>query len=95
MKRIKKNVKIGHTNGIHIRVAQEIVKAGQNFVSEIYIVKISTPENPVNAKSILDLMTGGFEHGEEVELVCEGDDAEKAIEVMEYVVTSNFDKSGS
>lgn len=92
MKRIKKKVNIGHSHGIHIRVAQEIIKAGQNFISEILLAKSSTPDNPVNAKSILDLMTGGFEHGEEVELICDGEDAEKAVEVLEYILSSNFDK---
>lgn len=93
MKTIKKKVTVGHSHGIHIRVAQEIVKAGQNFMCEIYIAKESMPENKINAKSMLDLMTGGFEHNETVELSCEGEDAEKAIEVLEYILKSNFDKN--
>ena len=93
MKSIRKKVDIGHSNGIHIRVAQEVVKAGQNFKSEIYLIKLENPDNLINAKSILDLMTGGFEYKEKVELLCEGDDAEKAIEALTFILTSNFDKS--
>lgn len=92
MKTIRKNTVIGHSHGIHIRVAKEIVQASQRFACEICIYKTSDPENPINAKAILDLMTAGIESGQEVELVCSGEDAEKAVEVIEFILSSNFDR---
>ena len=94
MKKMKKKVKIGHNHGIHIRVASEIVKASQNFASEINIFKLNDPHTPINAKAFLDLTTAGLGYGEEVTLSCEGEDAEKAIELVEYIISSNFDKDG-
>lgn len=94
MKKMRKKVKIGHNHGIHIRVASEIVKASQSFVSEINIFKLNDPQTPINAKALLDLMTSGLSYGEEVTLNCEGEDADKAIEILEIIITSNFDKDG-
>ena len=91
MNKLKKIVKIGHSHGIHIRVATEIVKASQQFVSDVRLYQSVNPDVGVNAKAILDLMTAGIECGEEVAVICEGADAEKAMEVMVYVLSSNFD----
>lgn len=95
MKKLNRKVKIGHTHGIHIRVAQKIVEASERFKSEISLVKTEEPDMPpINAKAILDLMTAGVGFNEEVEIIVHGEDAEKALEVIEYILISNFDKDG-
>lgn len=94
MKKMKKKVKIGHNHGIHIRVASEIVKASQNFACDINLYKNNDLTTPINAKALLDLMTAGLGYGEEVHISCEGEDAEKAMEMLEFILSSNFDKDG-
>lgn len=93
MKSIKKKIVIGHTNGIHFRVASEIVKASQRFACESFLHKKNAlEEEKISTKAILDLITAGMESGQEVEIECLGEDAEKAIEVLEYILVSDFDK---
>ncbi|HCL56814.1 MAG TPA: hypothetical protein DHW82_07380 [Spirochaetia bacterium] len=94
MKKVNKKVRIGHSHGIHIRIAQEIVKASQQFTSEITLLKPFQPDEPINAGAILDLMTAGIGFNEEVEIICIGEDADKAIKTIEYILISNFDKNG-
>ncbi len=88
---ITKTTKIGHEHGVHIRVATEIVKASQQFSCDIHVYRANNKDLLINAKAILDLMTAGLEKGEEVSIFCNGEDATKAAEVMEYVFSANFD----
>lgn len=40
----------------------------------------------VNAKSVLGMLGSGIHNGDEVELVCDGEDEEKALETMLLII---------
>ncbi len=82
-------VKVITKNGIHLRLASDLVKAANSFRSEIWITKDS---QEVNAKSILGVAGLGAELGAELFIKVEGDDEEEALEYLVTLVESDFTK---
>jgi phosphocarrier protein len=74
---------IKSTEGIHAKLASEIVQASQKYTSEIKLVysKIT-----VDAKSILGLMSLGIPSGDNVELIIYGKDEKEAMEEIKKVI---------
>lgn len=72
---IKKSVKIQLSNGLEARPVALLVQVASQYESTVYL---ETGNKKVNAKSIMGMMSLGLDSGEEVEIVCEGADEEKA-----------------
>ena len=81
------SVKVITKNGIHLRLASELVKAANRFSSEIWISKDS---QEVNAKSILGVAGLGAELGAELVIRAEGDDEGEALDHLVTLVESDF-----
>ena len=60
--------------GLHARPASIFVQCASKFRSRISIHNISSGGQPVNAKSILHVLSLGVSQGDEVELLIDGDD---------------------
>jgi phosphotransferase system HPr (HPr) family protein len=89
---MKTNLKItvNHSAGLHARPASLFVQTANKFTSNISVQNI-TQDSPVsNAKSILSVLTLGVIQGHEIEIIAEGDDAEKAIIALESLIKENF-----
>jgi len=82
-------VKVIAKNGIHLRLASELVKAANRFRSEITISKDS---QEVNAKSILGVAGLGAELGSELFIKADGDDESEALDYLIGLVESDFMK---
>jgi phosphocarrier protein HPr len=82
-------VKVITKNGIHLRLASELVKAANRFHSEITISKDS---QEVNAKSILGVAGLGAELGSELFIKAEGHDESEALDYLIGLVESDFEK---
>jgi phosphocarrier protein HPr len=80
-------VKVITKNGIHLRLAGELVKAASRFHSEITIAKDS---QEVNAKSILGVAGLGAELGSELFISADGEDESEALEYLIMLVESDF-----
>lgn len=65
--------------GLHLRPAGELCKLALNFESKVSIKIRSTV---ANAKSVLGVLGACVKEGEEIELVCEGEDEEEALKVL-------------
>lgn len=85
-------VKVITKNGIHLRLASELVKAANRFDSEITISKDS---QEVNAKSILGVAGLGAELGSELFIKADGDDESEALDYLMGLVESDFTKDKS
>lgn len=83
-------LRIDHEVGLHARPAALFVETAAGFVSTITIENLTTGSRPVNAKSILSLLTSGVEHGHEIRIAAEGIDAEAALSALTELVESNF-----
>lgn len=87
-------LEIQHEVGLHARPAALFVDTASHFAAEITVQNLSNGGEPVNAKSILSLLTTGVEHGHRIRLNAEGEDAEAALQALRALVESNFGETG-
>jgi len=83
---IRKRIVVKNPEGLHARPATELVKALSEVSSEVYIVYKGMK---ANAKSILNILSLGVDPGAEVEVIVNGEDAEKAIELVEAILNED------
>ena len=84
---LAENVKVNIKNGIHLRLAGEIVKAANMFKS---IVTISKDSMSVNGKSILGVAGLGAEYGAVLTIEVDGEDEREALQHLVDMFESNF-----
>jgi len=83
MKKIAKKLVVKNPEGLHARPAGKLVRILSDTKSTVII---NYKGKTVNAKSVLSLLTLGVDPGEEIEVVIEGEDAEKVLKLVESVV---------
>ncbi|RBI60619.1 HPr family phosphocarrier protein [halophilic archaeon] len=76
--------------GLHARPASKFVQAANEFDAVVTIAPADDGES-VNAGSMLAVTGLNVEHGDVVRLVAEGEDAEKALDALEGVLSSPED----
>ena len=76
---VKEKIIIENETGLHARPATEISKAAMKYPCDIYMV---IGEKKVNAKSPLMIMAAGIKSKTELEIVCDGEAEEKALEAL-------------
>ena len=81
---------IEHEAGLHARPAALFVETAASFDASITIENLSAGSSPVNAKSILSLLTSGVEHGHRIRISADGEDADAALQALSALVTGNF-----
>lgn len=74
---IKTPVVVKHENGMDGRPIALLVQEASQYASRIYI---QLGEKKINAKSIMGMMSLNLAEGEEVTVLTEGEDEEKAAE---------------
>ena len=86
---IKDKVLIENETGLHARPATEISKEAMKYKSDIkFIVNGKT----VNAKSPLMIMAAGIKTKTEMEIICDGEDENEALESLKTVIKNQIDK---
>ncbi|WP_019853662.1 HPr family phosphocarrier protein [Actinopolyspora mortivallis] len=85
----ERHVTVASKVGLHARPAAMLAKAAAEQSVKITIRKQET--EPVEAASILGLMTLGAEHGDQVVLAAEGEGAEEALDHIAELVGSELD----
>lgn len=76
---VTRTVVVTEPLGLHLRPAGIFCEKSVKFNSKIQIRK---GNNLLNAKSVLGVLAARIQCGDEVELVCEGDDEEEALETL-------------
>ena len=84
------SVVVGSTSGLHARPASLFSQAALASGASVTIAKAGG--SPVNAASILGLLTLGVSHGEEVTLTTEGENADEALASLTALLESNLDE---
>ncbi|MDT0349184.1 HPr family phosphocarrier protein [Pseudonocardia charpentierae] len=85
----ERQVTIGSKVGLHARPASLFAKAVKNAGIPVKIAKNGQP--PVNAASLLSLLTLGAEFGDQVTLSAEGDGADAALDELAAMLGSELD----
>lgn len=82
---ISKNITINiHTN-MEARPVALLVQVASQFESSIYV---ELQDKKVNAKSIMGMMSLGFNEGEEITIITKGVDEEEAMNKIEAYLTT-------
>lgn len=79
---IKESVVIENETGLHARPATEISKIAMKYKSNVSLV---VNGKTINAKSPLMIMSVGIKSKTELEILCDGEDEEKALEELKLV----------
>jgi phosphocarrier protein HPr len=87
----ERSVTIASKVGLHARPAAIFVKAASEKPVKVSIVKTGSGTAPVDASSILGVMTLGAECGDEVVLSAEGDGADTALDDLAALLARNLD----
>ncbi|MCI8891683.1 MAG: HPr family phosphocarrier protein [Eubacterium sp.] len=85
---VSQKVKIKNPTGLHLRPAGVLCKSAIEY-SSVVTFKYGG-ENIANAKSVLSVLGACIKSGDEIELICEGEDEEKALHEMIALIESGL-----
>ena len=84
---LSEKVIIKNPTGLHLRPAGIFCKTAMQFECKILIEKKSrTKEVSANAKSVLSVLGACIKNGDEVTIICDGEDEEAALHAMVQIV---------
>ena len=72
---VSQNVVIKNPTGLHLRPAGNLCKEAMQFKS---LITFTFRENTANAKSVLSVLGACVKCGDEIKLICEGEDEKEA-----------------
>ena len=84
---VSKKVTIKNPTGLHLRPAGILCKEAMEFKSAI---QFRFKEYQANAKSVLSVLGACVKSGDEIELICDGEDEVEALRVMVGAVESGL-----
>ena len=85
---VSQKVKIKNPTGLHLRPAGVLCKNAIEYTSVITFKYGG--ENVANAKSVLSVLSACVKSGDEIELICEGEDEETALREMIALIESGL-----
>ena len=85
---VSQKVVIKNPTGLHLRPAGVLCKSAIEY-SSVVTFKYGG-ENIANAKSVLSVLGACIKSGDEIELICEGEDEEKALHEMIALIESGL-----
>ncbi len=85
---VSQKVKIKNPTGLHLRPAGVLCKSAIEY-SSVVTFKYGGG-NIANAKSVLSVLGACIKSGDEIELICEGEDEEKALHEMIALIESGL-----
>ncbi len=85
---VTKKVQIINPTGLHLRPAGIFCQEAMKYTSSVTFHYGSN--NTANAKSVLSVLGACIKSGDEIEIVCDGDDEEKALAALADLVENGF-----
>ncbi len=80
---LSKKTTIKNTTGLHLRPAGFFCKTAMQFKSRI---TFQFQDTTANAKSLLSVLGACIKRGDEIELICDGEDEHEAMEAMLKII---------
>ena len=80
---VSQKIVIKNTTGLHLRPAGLFCKTAVQFKSKISFQHDNTT---ANAKSVLSVLGACIKKGDEIELICEGEDEKEALAEMLRII---------
>lgn len=85
---VKETFVIENETGLHARPATEIAKIAMKYKCDVNLI---VNGKTINAKSPLMIMSAGIKSKTELEILCDGEDEEQAIEELKTFLQSNLE----
>lgn len=76
---VAQRIVVAEVLGLHLRPAGKISEVSLQYTSRIQIKK---GEQLANAKSVLGLLAARVQQGDEIEIICDGEDEDEALEAV-------------
>lgn len=84
---VRQKVMIKNPTGLHLRPAGILCKEAMQFKS---LITFSFNETTANAKSVLSVLGACVKCGDEIELCCDGEDEEEALQALVAAVENGL-----
>ena len=84
---VSQRVVINNPTGLHFMPAGILCKEAMQFKS---LITFSFRDNTANAKSVLSVLGACVKCGDEIELICEGEDEQEALTTLVKAVESGL-----
>ena len=84
---VKETFVIENETGLHARPATEIAKIAMKYKCDVNLV---VNGKTINAKSPLMIMSAGIKSKTELQIICDGEDEEQAIEELKIFLQNNL-----
>lgn len=84
---IRQSVTITNPTGLHLRPAGIFCNVASRYKSK---VTFEYDETTANAKSVLSVLGACIKKGDEITLICEGEDEEEAMQAMLEAITDGL-----
>jgi phosphocarrier protein len=85
--RAERTFLIVNTLGLHARAAAQLVQTANRYHSEIHVEKDGMQ---VNGKSIMGVLTLAASKGTQINVTCNGDDADAAMQALTGLIENGF-----
>ena len=76
---VSKKVTVNNPTGLHLRPAGNLCKEAMKYKS---MIKFQFRETTANAKSVLSVLGACVKSGDEITLICEGEDEQEALDAL-------------
>lgn len=87
---VSKKVIVTNVTGLHLRPAGVMCNLALKFPCR---VNLKIRESNVNAKSVLGVLSACVKEGEEVEIICDGEQEEEALAEMISLIENKFNEA--
>lgn len=84
---LSKKLTVVNPSGLHLRPAGVLSQAAMKFKCDVII---ESGEKRIVAKSVLNVMAAGIKCGTEINLICDGEDEEAAMESLSAAIESGL-----
>ena len=89
---VSKKVTVNNPTGLHLRPAGNLCKEAMKYKS---MIKFQFRETTANAKSVLSVLGACVKSGDEITLICEGEDEQEALDALVAAVESGMGEQQS
>ena len=84
---VSQKVTVKNPTGLHLRPAGLLCKEAMQFKSHL---TVRYRENTANAKRVLSVLGACIKSGDEIELVCEGEDEQEALVALVHAIENGL-----
>ena len=84
---LSKVLKITNPSGLHLRPAGVLSQTAMKFKCD---VTLELGDKKIVAKSVLNVMAAGIKSGDEITLICDGEDEVSAMETLTQAIESGL-----